>query len=181
MMDLLHSFFRRPMADRVLVVHAMVLHLAVAALVRVMSPRRVIAWLTARYVLPLRPPVREAQPLRNESARVVWAVRTATHLVPAGKTCLTEALTAQCLLRRRGADAALRIGVALTARSGSPPVFGGRIATLGATAGFHHGLLATDAGAPLTAHAWLEHAGRIIMGGETADRYEPLPLARRHQ
>ena len=80
-------------------------------------------------------------------------LRTATHLVPAGKTCLTEALTAQCLLRRRGADAALRIGVAR----------------------------ATDAGAPLTAHAWLEQAGRIIMGGETADGYEPLPLARRHQ
>jgi hypothetical protein len=153
MMDLLHSFFRRPMADRMLVVRAMVLHLAVAAVVRVMSPRRVIAWLTARYVLPFRRPVREAQPLRNESARVVWAVRTATHLVPAGKTCLTEALTAQCLLRRRGADAALRIGVAR----------------------------ATDAGAPLTAHAWLEQAGRIIMGGETADGYEPLPLARRHQ
>ena len=57
----------------------------------------------------------------------------------------------------------------------------GRIAALGATADFHHGLLATDAGAPLTAHAWLEHAGRIIMGGETADGYEPLPLARRHQ
>ncbi len=73
--------------------------------------------------------------------------------MPARKTCLTEALTARCLLRRRGADAALRIGVAL----------------------------ATDAGAPLAAHAWLEHAGRIIMGGETADRYEPLPLARRHR
>ena len=152
-MSLLRSFLRRPMADRVLVVHAMVLHLAVAALVRVMSPRRVMAWLTARDVLPFQRPVREVQALRDESARVVWAVRTATHLMPAGKTCLTEALTARCLLRQRGADAALRIGVAL----------------------------ATDAGARLAAHAWLEHAGRIIMGGETADRYEPLPLARRHR
>jgi hypothetical protein len=76
--------------------------------------------------------------------RIAWAIRTATTLVAAGRTCLTEAVTAECLLRRDGYDATLRFGVAASPRAGSR----------------------------LLAHAWVEHAGATIIGADA--RYAPL-------
>jgi hypothetical protein len=139
-MGSLSRFLSRPLEDRLLLIHAVVLHVAAAGLVRLVSPRRLIRWLGSG------PRRRGAPPVRDDSARVVWAVRTAAYLVPIG-TCLTVALTAQCLLRRRGADAALCIGVTRA-----------------------------DGRAPIAAHAWLEQAGRIIIGGEDAGKYRRLPL-----
>jgi hypothetical protein len=64
-------------------------------------------------------------------------------------TCLTQALAAQVLLARRGQKSELHIGVTHDPRR------------------------------RITAHAWLETRGRIVLGGETSDRYLPLtPLAR---
>lgn len=70
-------------------------------------------------------------------------------------SCLPRALAAQILLRRSGYPANLRIGVAHTGA--------GR----------------------LEAHAWVESAGRIVIGGSASDlaRYTPLPslpLERHH-
>ncbi|HEY0606522.1 MAG TPA: lasso peptide biosynthesis B2 protein [Herpetosiphonaceae bacterium] len=70
-------------------------------------------------------------------------------------TCLPQALAAQVLLRRNGHAADLKIGVARDER--------GR----------------------LEAHAWVESAGRIVIGGSasTVARYTPLPafpLERQH-
>ncbi|HEY0733679.1 MAG TPA: lasso peptide biosynthesis B2 protein [Herpetosiphonaceae bacterium] len=64
-------------------------------------------------------------------------------------TCLPQALAAQVLLRRHGHAADLKIGVARDER--------GR----------------------LEAHAWVESAGRIVIGGSasTLARYTPLPAA----
>jgi hypothetical protein len=62
-------------------------------------------------------------------------------------TCLTQALATRALLRRRGQPAELRIGVV---RSG-------------------HGYI--------TAHAWVESQGRIVIGGTPTSvaRYEQFP------
>jgi hypothetical protein len=138
-MMLLRRFARRPVADRVLVAHAIVVHLTVAGLLRIAGLRATLAWLA---LWPGRGMSGSA--CADVEHRIAWAVRTATSIVPLGRTCLTEALTAQHLLRRCGRDATLRFGVA------RPRV----------------GVLA--------AHAWLEAANRVVIGGETAAEYRPL-------
>ena len=60
-------------------------------------------------------------------------------------TCLVRALAAQALLGRHGHTSELRLGVA-----------GG-------------------AGRAFEAHAWLEHDGRVLIGGPVEARYAPLP------
>lgn len=70
-------------------------------------------------------------------------------------TCLPQALVAQMLLRRHGYPADLRIGVA------------------------------RDGDGRLEAHAWVEAAGQIVIGGSASAlaRYTPLPafpLERQH-
>ena len=104
MMALARKFMRRPVADRRLLVHAVALHAGLAALVRVVRFGRINRWLNARQN---RVPPRAPAPDRASIERVVWAVRTATTLVPWGRTCLTEALTTSVLLRRLGYDATI--------------------------------------------------------------------------
>lgn len=65
-----------------------------------------------------------------------------------GPGCLPQAIAAQCLLRRDGWSSQIVFGVA-------------------------HG---KDGG--LEAHAWLSNDGRIVVGGEPADRYVPLAAPR---
>lgn len=78
--------------------------------------------------------------------KVVWAVEVVSWRMPGGVLCLARALTTQALLRRHGCDCELRIGVAKSA-----------------------------AGA-LEAHAWVEHQGRVIIGGMPGfSRFHPLP------
>ena len=98
--------------------------------------------------------VRSAQTLHCPMERVGWAIRVASAYLPFA-TCLSQALTAQILLRRRGYPAVVRIGVART-----------------------HGRR-------LEAHAWVECAGQIVIGGsaESLAQYTPLPsfpLERHH-
>lgn len=77
--------------------------------------------------------------------RIVWAVRTVTTLIPLGRTCLTEALTVQALMRRAGLSCSVRFGV--TKREATPG---------------------------LAAHAWVERGTRRLLGGETVGRYDAL-------
>src|SRR5436309_14497231 len=76
--------------------------------------------------------------------RVVWAVVVASRYVPMS-TCLTQALTTQVLLARRGFPAHLHIGVAKE----------------GAEARFE-------------AHAWVESEGKVVIGGSDLGRYTQL-------
>ncbi len=88
-----------------------------------------------------------AQPA-DETAllRVTTAVEITSRRVQGRITCLTRALVTHMLLLRRGYPAELRIGVA-------------------------HG-----ADGKLEAHAWVEYAGRVIMGlQEDMGRYVLLP------
>ena len=74
---------------------------------------------------------------RNSAAapidRVAWTVRAVSEFVP-GATCLTQALSGQVLLARRGYPTCLHIGVAKERQD------------------------------ELAAHAWLECDGRIVLG-----------------
>jgi Transglutaminase-like superfamily len=77
--------------------------------------------------------------------RIAWAVTRASRYLPAA-TCLTQALAAQVLLRRRGLAAKLHLGV-------------GR-----------------DEDERFVAHAWVESQGRIVVGGSNLDRYTRLAV-----
>lgn len=79
--------------------------------------------------------IRSGNHLDRSAGRVLRAVRRAARLVP-GASCLTQALTAQILLARRGVPSVLHLGVNRTENG----VFG--------------------------AHAWLEIGGVVVMGGD---------------
>lgn len=68
-------------------------------------------------------------------------------------TCLTQALSVQTLFRQRGIPCELRIGVAKDHRN------------------------------QLTAHAWIEYEGQVIIGGSQASvaRYVALPSLEHNQ
>ena len=104
---------KRSRAERALVVHAVALHALIATLCRVLRFGSLSRALERLYPPPAGPCI--ALDTQLES-RVAWAVSASTHAFPAGSTCLTRALTAQCLLRRHGGDATLCFGV----RGGRP-------------------------------------------------------------
>ena len=78
---------------------------------------------------------------------VAWAVQKAHEVVPGRGTCLHQALVAHILLTRTGFEPKLKIGVR--------PVEGGEI----------------------HAHAWVEEAGDVVIGGTRSetDEYSVLP------
>jgi Transglutaminase-like superfamily len=82
--------------------------------------------------------------------RVAWAVAAASSFVPDGANCLIRALAAGRMLRRYGHDANLRIGVAKASPAGG-----------------------------LTAHAWLESGGKVVIGGFELGRYIVLDMHRK--
>lgn len=75
---------------------------------------------------------------------LAWAVGVASSLVPGGGHCLSQALTLELLLLRRGYPCEVCFGV----RRGSDNDFG--------------------------AHAWLEHNGVVLIGGGALDRFVKL-------
>jgi hypothetical protein len=78
-------------------------------------------------------------------SQILWAVGTAGRKVPLVRTCLTQALAAQVLLARSGDQSDLRIGVT------------------------------RDSNGKFVAHAWLEKQGAILIGGDSAKDYTPMP------
>ncbi|HUP39585.1 MAG TPA: lasso peptide biosynthesis B2 protein [Vicinamibacterales bacterium] len=68
--------------------------------------------------------------------RVAWAVSSVASRLPGRNSCLIEALAAEAMLRRRGYECQLRLGV--------PP--------------------ARPTNAPFAAHAWIEHDGHVVIG-----------------
>jgi hypothetical protein len=84
---------------------------------------------------------------RCSTDQVIRAAVSAGLHSPVGTTCLATALVAQAMLQRHGADALLRVGVR------------------------------RDVDGTFRAHAWLEHAGKVVVGGPLAvvESYTPLP------
>jgi hypothetical protein len=77
--------------------------------------------------------------------RIAWAIRAVSRYLPGTRNCLVQALTAQRLLMQRGFPSQLRIGAT------------------------------RDAADRFRAHAWVEYAGRIVIGGAGAAQYTPFP------
>jgi hypothetical protein len=118
-------------ADWLLLIEAV----GVLALVRLglwFLPFKRIGALTAK-TTPRRRPGASVMP-----ADVSRAIQCGARIVP-GASCLTQALAAEVLMRRRGHACALRIGVA------------------------------RDDGGSLRAHAWLESNGVAVVGGGLSD------------
>jgi hypothetical protein len=80
--------------------------------------------------------------------RVAWAIAAASSFVPGGSNCLLRAVAAGIMLRHYGFDSALMIGVAKSPEDS------------------------------LSAHAWLESAGQIVIGDFALDRYVTLDTQR---
>jgi hypothetical protein len=76
-------------------------------------------------------------------ARLAWAITAAGRRVP-GASCLTQALTMQYMLSRRGRPSRLLIGVVKSSDG------------------------------QFQAHAWVESDGRTIIGGPATERYARL-------
>lgn len=70
--------------------------------------------------------------------KLIWAVKSVTCHVPK-TTCLTDALTAQTLLKKHGYPSLVKIGVG------------------------------KDANNQFKAHAWLEYAGEVVIGESNKD------------
>ncbi len=81
-------------------------------------------------------------------ADIALAVTRASTLVPRA-TCLVQAVAGGWLIRREGGESIVRFGVAKDADTSE-----------------------------FRAHAWLEHEGRILIGGGTAAEYATLVPAR---
>ncbi len=92
--------------------------------------------------LPLR--FRKSKGCSTEE--VVWAVESAGRLMPWASTCLTQALTAQVLLLRRGRPALVHIGTV------------------------------KGEGGELKAHAWVESRGEVVIGGHELEQYSLLAV-----
>ena len=69
-------------------------------------------------------------------ARIAWAVEAASRRIPGGRTCLIEALTAEVMLRRRGYEPVLHLGIRKQ----------------------------TDPRQPVAGHAWVVCGDRIVIG-----------------
>src|SRR5262245_668615 len=106
LMTLLGKFLRRSRADRFLLVHAALLHAAIAIGCRVLPLASLAALLARAY-----PHRVSADGAGSIDSRALWAAATAAAFWPSSGTCLSHALTARCLLRRFGCETALRIGV----------------------------------------------------------------------
>lgn len=85
---------------------------------------------------------------RPTPTRIAWAITAASPLVPGGSNCLLRAIAAGLMLRQYGFDTALMIGVAKVPNGG------------------------------LAAHAWLESAGEVVIGGLDLERYVTLDAHR---
>ena len=110
------------------------------------------------WVLPFRIVLRLIETLRRKGlsrpdtssdsrvSEVIWAVKAASRCVPEA-TCLTQALTAHCLLGRLGHPSKLEIGVA------------------------------RGKGGALEAHAWVEIRGETLIGSlPDLSRFSKFPM-----
>jgi hypothetical protein len=75
---------------------------------------------------------------------IAWAVSAVSQCIPGGGHCLSQALTLQTFLTRRGYPSAVCFGVQKAA------------------------------GTDLRAHAWVEYEGRVLIGDGQLDRFARL-------
>lgn len=142
-------FFRLPGYDRRALLEALFL-LTIVRLMLAFTPfevaaRRLDAMGEPRAQTRVGPQSEYPEGRAEADAEVLlWAIRAAARVVPRA-TCLVQALGARVLLRRRGLESELHVGVARAS-----------------TGDFE-------------AHAWLERHGRIVLGDlPDIDRYSRI-------
>jgi len=80
-----------------------------------------------------------------EPAKICWAVQAAGRRIPGANNCLVQAFSGEILFGRYGIPAELRIGVS------------------------------KDNANLLSAHAWLESGGKVVLDTLRKNQYVPLP------
>lgn len=123
------------------------------------------------HLLPATSPARPADPLAAEVWECAHAVSRAARLVPRA-SCLTQAMTLQLVLARRGQTCSVLIGV-----DRATPLAPAGVASAGGVE--PPSLPVTEPAAPdagrFEAHAWVEWRGRVVLGGNIA-RWKPLTI-----
>lgn len=146
-MSLLRKLNRLPWSDRVLLVRAGLLTVVVRLALDLLPFRLWRAWLIHREPPA---PARVSRDVISIADRCAWAARVASRFFPRSDTCLVHAIVAQRLLRSRGIDSVVQIGVA------------------------------RGADAKFEAHAWVEMGGRVVIGDNPSrdldDRFRRLFL-----
>ena len=130
-MGLIHKFLRRNVPDRLLLLEALV-WLCWARLLLVTVPFRWVARGLGRRMA--ESPASMAESDRMIVQRISWAVQAVSLHAPLGFVCLPQAMAAKWMLRRRGLESTLYLGL----RAGER--------------------------ATLSAHAWLRSGDRILTG-----------------
>jgi hypothetical protein len=123
--------------------------IVVEAAVSVVFVRILLTILPFRLVRRLSGGRTRPAPMRASERNAVTPAELANAVVRVSRsvpraTCLTQALALDGLLRRHGHAGKIRIGVA------------------------------KDTGGALTAHAWVESDGSVLIGGDEAARFTPL-------
>jgi Transglutaminase-like superfamily len=139
----LRKFMRLPAAERRLLMKTILLLWVVKVGLVTLPFRTLRRQLGHLAVSPVD--LRDAEDPRSIE-RVVWAVELSGRLMPHASTCLTQALTAQVLLSRRGHPALVHIGT-LKGKRGE-----------------------------LQAHAWVESGGEVVIGGHELEQYTRLAI-----
>lgn len=101
------KLLRLPHGERLLLVRAVCLLVAIRLGLGLLPFRTVRRWLTK----PVEGNAPRVGAPQGSIDRIVWAVVVASNYVPGTRTCLPRALAAQTLLTRHGYEACLRIGV----------------------------------------------------------------------
>ena len=141
-MNRLRKFLQLPAARRRCLISASLLLPAVKvwlAVLRFQTLRDLLVGLTSL-------PFRFSKLEESSTYDVVWAVESVSRLMPWASTCLTQALTAQVLLHRRGRPALVHIGT-LKSEDGN-----------------------------FEAHAWVESQGEVLLGGGNLEQFTPLVI-----
>ena len=139
-LSIVRQFSALPGGQRRLLLFALLLVAHVRAALCVLPSRLSVR--LVRRVAELDP--HEARATRPPADRVAWAVAAVSRIIPRA-TCLTQAISAQLLLRHYGYAAKLCIGVTRSAAG------------------------------QFLAHAWLERDGRVLLGGAESAAFTALP------
>lgn len=136
-MKALHRFWALDGSDKLFLAGCLATVAIVRLCLTLFSFNKMRTWLPAMRA--------EEIPTPGELKRVAWGIYNAARFVP-GASCLTQALSGQILLARRGMISQVRIGVA------------------------------RDEQGRFIAHAWLVSEGRVVLGGAESNlqRFTPL-------
>lgn len=120
------------------------------------------------------PPTPEERAIINEVWNCAHAVKRAARLVPRA-SCLTQAMTLQLLLARRGQPCSVCIGVDFGSANPRKKKADETEASQNAVDAAARAAALSNGMGRFEAHAWVEWRGRVILGGNVT-RWKPLTV-----